>query len=74
MGIPASNTNSCVFPLVRYYLLCLNRWRTQADKSGLTQFFLWIGGSDTVSAKHARGGALGSQLEKCVCAIEPLRI
>lgn len=32
-----------MFPLSRYYLLCLIRDWMQAAKSGLTQFFLWIG-------------------------------
>lgn len=39
-----------MFPLSRYYLLCLIRDWMQADKSGLTQFFLWIGGDATARA------------------------
>jgi len=33
--IPAPNTSSCVLPLSRYYLLCLNRAGMQAGKSRL---------------------------------------
>jgi len=40
--IPAPNTSNCVFPLVRYNLLCLNPRTTQAGKSHVKQNFLWI--------------------------------
>jgi hypothetical protein len=37
-----------VFPLVRYYLLCLNHDWMQAGKIWLRRFFLWIDAAATV--------------------------